>query len=351
MFRLNTNYIFLVGILAYGALAKAEQVNIFCYYEYGQSYNYFLLENEGQTETFDASYSKNVGMGAYKAYVVQEDDLAYINKKCGQLSQDKGLVFEKAMASTVRSTKLYNYYLGSFSKHYPLIGVYLDTKQQSMVKEFLSLLPEEHVFSVNHWNGKSRKYLSAFQEKIENLIDINPIENFVEEQFLLDFDRAGYSLYKGDDLLYSHTPEENFGKELPKYAIFDFLFAAIEDATDPQLIKDLGRLQLRKHIALALMTRTQTFEYEATAWIALPISKYTELKDIDSPAISNDKLVKNIITVQGETLILETEFSIRVTCDMILDDAIFLIRRQMSVDLRTGEFSEEKVKISKFLAF
>jgi hypothetical protein len=128
------------------------------------------------------------------------------------------------------------------------------------------------------------------------------------------------------------------------------IFLAIEGAIEPSIRESIGEVQLRKNIALALATRSQAFE--SVPWRRVQTALMERAAPHAIMLVANGMgRIDNIITVEGSTLVLESNSGIKVQLiqDGPWDVGLYLCHRELRMNLRTGEMTSEDVTLTQFM--
>lgn len=327
----------LLAVLCFSGAARADRIYTYCYYKTG----YFMLHDEnGKPVISDAKYLQNV-----KFYAVEMSEFEHLNASCKNQSKSKNVEFLRVEASSIRSGKLYEWYLGKVSLHYPLIGLQ-ESPQEQIVRSILNEMPERMNFSSDMNNDKD---IVAYKNKIKDLKKIVPSRDF-EGQFLLDFDRQNYKVMSGNKVIYEHTKKDDLSGPLFEKHL-NRIFEALDDAVPFDLHVELGSLPIQKNIAIALATRTQTFAQASADMIFAPIKKYCDSHHKFSCPQLKGSRVEYMIRVEKEALVLEADYSYEIsTYDTgpLVTVGVYLCHRKMTMNLRTGAFSPDETTIWKF---
>lgn len=335
----------ILSFLFVGCSALGSDIYTYCYYDSTSrfySVNFFLLAENGSNILTPAEF-KN---GVYEIDPTQYDSLL---NKCKAQAKAKQRAFREMKAATQIAKTLSDVYLGPITNHYPIMKKGKEEDEQvrdlKKVHEVYNRLPDTQVLQFDLRKDDDTNHLQKIEDSLPLVGKFNIAEFIKDETLINDFPRSNFTVKKAGKTLYSHKLEGKI--KLDRSHLVE-MFEAIDEAIEPQLKQKVSETDIRVRIALALATRTQAFE----ANFAVFINKYfsNALKWKPMVSMGNKGSMENLITVNGNLLILETELTYLVEVGVDSASAhigVIQSRRTCQMNLETGELSVETVTITK----
>lgn len=348
-------YLPFLSLSLFSATLRGEFININCYYkiENGNS-SYILLtdenENPIQIETKGFDYQN-------KVYLVDGSNLEKATTLCKEKVQGNFRYFKGI--STIAGS-LESWHMSYITCDYHVTHYLSNSRESNDLREVLHSFNESR-FNFTDDSIQKSKEITLLKEKQEQVCSLeDSLQDYIYPIFYTDFNRTDWLVRK---IISKDQEEESLGKEveiiyyahdnqleMEKDSAIKMIFNGLElGAIDHKVSKQIDHLKLRKHIALALATRSQTFEAEITINITQAIaSKLMELNKepinlrIDNKSVRN----KHIVTVNDDSDMLKLDS--RMVLEVGVEDytvGYFDCERLIYFNVLTGEFSPETVTV------
>lgn len=304
------------------------------------SYNItiYCVNDEGAKKKLENEISQNAQFGNGQ-YLVSSDEYVYLTKECGK-------ILAKGTFKSMLGLEVGRFVGENLSRYYAITSLET-TRLVALVKAAFHKLDETHIVDLY---ADETKHLAKIEDSLSKSKAVLAATKYVDaaSQFKKDFPRSDWKMMAdGQVVLDKRLGAQNNAsqsKMSPSQA-----FATVVQALSkfPQAIeKQIDPAALRTRIALALETRTQTFDANVVNILQMFYLKETPELDINIEARGR---LLNTVEIKRTKLFLETSGAMLISAIVGHPIPVDLVRyrRTCVMDLVTGKLSKEIIVFEK----